>query len=82
VGWSGLIAQAPCPRGAAEIVMAGWAAYQTDSLDRAAAQFAQALRDCPQNRDAQIGLGFTLLRRDRIAAADSLFLVVLNATPI
>jgi hypothetical protein len=82
VGWSELIAQAPCPRGAADTVMAGWTAYRTDSLDRAAARFAGVLHDCPQNRDAQIGLGFTLLRLGRIAAADSLFLVVLNATPM
>jgi hypothetical protein len=61
--------------------MAGWAAYRTDSLDRAAERFGQALGVCPDNRDAQIGLGFTLLRFNRIAAADSLFLAVLNANP-
>src|SRR6266540_1480747 len=61
VGSSGLRAQAPCPRAAAETVMAGWAAYRTDSLERASERFTQVLRNCPGNRDAQIGLGFTLL---------------------
>ncbi len=36
---------------------------------------------CPGNRDAEVGLGFTLLRLDWTAEADSLFLSVLNATP-
>jgi hypothetical protein len=81
VGSSGLIAQAPCPPGAATAVLAAWAAYRTDSLDRAAERFTQVLDACPKNRDAQVGLGFTLLRLDRVAAADSLFLTVLNATP-
>jgi hypothetical protein len=76
------IAQAPCPPRAADTVMAGWAAYRGDSLDRAASRFARVLRDCPENRDAQVGLGFTLLRLDRVAAADSLFLAVINATPM
>jgi tetratricopeptide (TPR) repeat protein len=81
VGSRGLIAQAPCPAGAAATVRAGWAAYRADSLDRAAERFTRVLHACPGNRDAEVGLGFTLLRLDRAAEADSLFLSVLSATP-
>jgi hypothetical protein len=81
VGSRGLIAQAPCPPGAAATVKAGWAAYRTDSLHRAAERFTRVLHACPGNRDAEVGLGFTLLRLDRAGEADSLFRTVLSASP-
>ncbi|MGH9118223.1 MAG: tetratricopeptide repeat protein [Acidimicrobiales bacterium] len=70
-------AQTPCSPAVAGTVERGWRAYRGDSLETAARHFGQAERACPGNLDAMVGLGFTLLRQDRVGAADSLFRRVL-----
>jgi hypothetical protein len=72
------MAQTPCsPRGVSAL-KTGWEAYRADSNRMAAARFEASLRLCPDNLDAQVGLGFSLLRLGRVARADSLFRVVLG----
>jgi hypothetical protein len=76
------MAQTPCPPVAVSASDSGWVAYQADSTRVAAARFDAAQRLCPDNLDAKVGLGFSLLRLGQVARADSLFRVVLtrNAT--
>jgi len=71
-----LCAAPPCPPEASELVAAGWRAYRADSIRVAAERFARSDRLCENNLDAKIGLGYALLRQDRLAGADSLFLIV------
>ncbi len=71
-------AQTPCSPAVGGMVERGWRAYRGDSLETAARHFGQAERLCPGNLDAMVGLGFTLLRQDRVGAADSLFRRVLT----
>jgi hypothetical protein len=71
-----LCAAPPCPPEAAEAVEAGWRAYRADSIRVAAGRFAQADRLCENNLDAKIGLGYALLRLNRVSGADSLFELV------
>jgi hypothetical protein len=72
----------PCPPLAGELVAQGWAAYRSDSLAAAARLFARSDSLCPdRNLDAKVGLGFTALRQDRLARADSLFQLVARASP-
>jgi tetratricopeptide repeat protein len=71
------MAQTPCSPLGVSALEAGWEAYRADSNREAAARFEAALRLCPDNLDAQVGLGFSLLRLGRVARADSLFRVVL-----
>jgi hypothetical protein len=70
-------AQTPCPPAAGAAVESGWRAYRGDSLEAAAKRFGRADRLCAGNLDAKVGLGFTLLRQNRLGAADSLFRTVL-----
>ena len=74
---SPLAAQGPCPPPSGAAVTAGWSAYRRDSLDAAASRFTAALRLCPWNLDAQVGLGFAQLRLGRAASADTIFRKVL-----
>jgi len=74
---AGLMGQTPCSPLGVSALEAGWEAYRADSNRVAAARFEAALRLCPDNLDAQVGLGFSLLRLGRVARADSLFRVVL-----
>lgn len=71
----------PCPPEAAELVAAAWRAYRTDSIPVAAERFARADRLCEDNFDAKVGLGYTHLRSDRVAEADSLFTLVTTRAP-
>lgn len=72
----------PCPPPAGELVAQGWAAYRSDSLAAAARRFARSDSLCPDwNFDAKVGLGFTALRQNQLARADSLFQIVVRARP-
>jgi hypothetical protein len=76
-----LKAQTPCSPPGVSALETGWEAYRADSNRVAAARFDAALRLCPDNLDAQVGLGFSLLRLGQVARADSLFRVVLTRSP-
>jgi hypothetical protein len=69
-------ASGPCPPEAGRLVAAGWRAYRADSMAVAARRFARADSMCEGNLDAKVGLGYTLLRRNRAASAESLFALV------
>jgi hypothetical protein len=71
-----LRAAQPCPPEASELVAAGWRAYRAESLAVAARRFTRADRLCENHLAAKVGLGYTLLQRNRLAAADSLFALV------
>ena len=71
----------PCPPEAGELVASGWRAYRADSIAVAAERFARSDRLCEDNLDAKVGLGYALLRSDRVAAADSLFELVAGKAP-
>ena len=73
-----LMAQTPCSPLGVSALETGWEAYRADSNRVAAARFDAALQLCPDNLDAQVGLGFSLLRLGQVARADSLFRVVLT----
>jgi hypothetical protein len=75
-----LRSQTPCPPPAVAALDSGWAAYRTDSNRVAAVRFHLAQRLCPDNLDAKVGLGFSLLRLGQVGRADSLFRVVLSRT--
>jgi hypothetical protein len=70
--------QTPCPPQGISALDSGWIAYRTDSNQVAAARFERAQRVCPDNPDAKVGLGFSLLRLGQVGRADSLFRVVLS----
>ncbi|MFL5402310.1 MAG: tetratricopeptide repeat protein [Gemmatimonadales bacterium] len=72
--------QSPCSAPALAVLQSGWLAYRADSNEVAAARFETAQRLCPNNIDAQVGLGFALLRLGRVQRADSLFEAVLART--
>ena len=71
-------AQTRCPRSADSALTAGWLSYRANSIGNAAEKFALAHRLCPQNLDAQVGLGFARLRQGQLPQADSLFRDVLT----
>jgi hypothetical protein len=73
-------AQSACPPSSGAALERAWHAYRSDSLDLAVAQFRVAHRLCPGNLDADIGLGFAMLRSNRPAVADSIFQAVLART--
>ena len=73
-------AQSTCPPSAAIALERAWRAYRSDSLPLAVSQFLTAHRLCPGNLDADIGLGFTMLRSNRPLVADSIFRGVLGRT--
>jgi hypothetical protein len=77
---SPVAAQTPCPPSAATALERAWRAYRTDSLRLAVTQFQIAHRLCPGNLDADIGLGFAMLRSNRPSVADSIFREVLGHT--
>jgi hypothetical protein len=65
----------PCPPEVEELVASGWRAYRADSMAVAAERFSRADQLC-ENLDAKVGLGYALLRLDRLVEADSLFRLV------
>jgi len=73
--------QAACPPSASATLERAWRAYRADSLAVAVTQFELARRLCPDNLDASVGLGFSLLRSNKVRHADSLFRVVLARSP-
>ncbi|MEO6055502.1 MAG: hypothetical protein ABIQ49_01560, partial [Gemmatimonadales bacterium] len=72
--------QTPCRAGGAATA-GGWRAYRTDSLRVADTSFRRALRSCPENADAGVGLGFTSLRLGRVSTADSIFASLVRRNP-
>jgi hypothetical protein len=71
----------PCPPEAGALVTAGWSAYRADSIDVAAERFARADRLCANHLDAKVGLGFSRIRQERFAEAESLFTLVATVDP-
>jgi Flp pilus assembly protein TadD len=71
-------AQSPCAPAADSLLQIGWRAYRADSLSVAVERFRRARQLCPENLDAQVGLGFGYLRQARLREADSLFRNVLD----
>ena len=72
---------AGCDAPNASLVASAWRAYRADSAAVALARFAPAVRACPGNADARVGLGFAALRLGRLAEADSAFSAVTRAAP-
>ena len=70
------LTQDPCPPAVTALVASGWTAYRADSIAVAEERFRRADRLCPVRFDAKVGLGYALLRLQRTASADSLFLLV------
>ena len=71
-------AQTPCPAATDSTLEGGWRAYRTDSLPAALTRFNRAHELCPDNLDAKVGLGYTLLRSGQPRRADVLFGEVLT----
>jgi len=76
-----LAGQSRCPAATDSILESGWRAYRSDSLPTALSRFDLAHQLCPDNLDASVGLGFTLLRSGQPARADVLFGEVLERRP-
>jgi len=62
-------------------VAAGYAAYQGGDLAKARAEYQQALRDEPSNRDALLGLAAVEMRAQRYGLADAYYQRVLQIDP-
>jgi len=62
-------------------VASGYAAYQAGDMERARANYEQALRDEPGNRDALLGLAAVETRAQRFATAEALYRRLLLADP-
>ena len=62
-------------------VEAGYAAYQAGRMDAARAEYQQALREEPGNRDALLGLAAVEMQGQRYPAADALYQRLLLADP-
>ncbi len=71
-------AQTRCPPAGSVALERAWRAYRSDSLPLAKSQFQLAHRLCPGNLDADIGLGFTILRSNQTEVADSIFRAVVE----
>jgi tetratricopeptide (TPR) repeat protein len=74
----------PIARSAPQVhprVDAGYAAYLAGDLVTARAEYQQALRDEPANRDALLGMAALEVRAGRHDAAEALYLRVLQADP-
>jgi len=80
VAASTLAASRPAPR-VHPGVASGYAAYQAGDMERARADYEQALRDEPGNRDALLGLAAVETRALRFAAAEALYRRLLLADP-
>ena len=72
------------PRPAPQVhpkVQSGYAAYTAGDLDTARADYQEALRDDPANRDALLGLAAVDVRTGRFEAAEATYLKLLRADP-
>jgi hypothetical protein len=59
----------------------GWLAYRANAMEIAVEWFGRAHRLCPGDVDAQVGLGFTLLRQGQTKRADALFQSAVTRSP-
>ena len=76
--------RASVTRSAPEIhpkVASGYAAYMAGDLATARADYEQALREEPTNRDALLGLAALDVRAERYESAEALYLRLLQADP-
>jgi len=62
-------------------VESGYAAYLAGNMEAARADYEQAVRDDPANRDAQLGLAALDVRSGRLEAAEAAYLRLLQADP-
>jgi tetratricopeptide (TPR) repeat protein len=62
-------------------VASGYAAYVAGDTAKARAEYEEALREEPANRDALLGLGALDVRAGRYESAEALYLRVLQADP-
>jgi tetratricopeptide (TPR) repeat protein len=62
-------------------VASGYAAYQAGDMERARADYAQALRDEPGNRDALLGLAAVETQSQHLTSAEALYRRLLLADP-
>ena len=72
------------PRPAPQVhpkVQSGYAAYVAGDLETARADYQEALRDEPANRDALLGLAAVDVRSGRFEAAEATYLKLLRADP-
>jgi hypothetical protein len=67
--------------GYGSLVETGWREYRSANIRLADSLFAEAHARCPDRLDAQIGLGYTALRRGRLEDAASRFATVLQRSP-
>jgi tetratricopeptide (TPR) repeat protein len=75
---------AESPRAAPSVhpkVDSGYTAYLAGNFDAARADYQQALRDDPANRDAQLGVAALDVRAGRLEAAEAGYLRLLQADP-
>jgi tetratricopeptide (TPR) repeat protein len=63
------------------LIASAWRAYRADSAATALGRFTTAVRACPTNADARVGLGFSALRLGQLATADSAFSEVTRTSP-
>ncbi|MDH3321069.1 MAG: tetratricopeptide repeat protein [Betaproteobacteria bacterium] len=77
---SSLVTSRPPPR-VHPGVASGYAAYQAGDMERARANYDQALRDEPGNRDALLGLAAVETRALRFTTAEALYRRLLLAAP-
>jgi hypothetical protein len=68
--------QPTCTPAAGAATTRGWKAYRSDSIAVARVAFAQALRGCPSDNDAEVGLGFVSLREGLLEEAQRHFAAV------
>ena len=77
-------AQPAAPRPAPQVnpkVQSGYAAYTAGDLETARADYQEALRDDPANRDGLLGLAAVDVRSGRFEAAEATYLRLLRADP-
>src|SRR4051812_36009719 len=70
-----IAAQASCKAlpAARQAIERGWAAYRTNDIAAAAAEFKHALSLCPTDAGALTGAGYAAMRQNELATARSLF---------
>lgn len=76
--------QATVSRGVMQVnpyVQSGYSAYEAGDLAKARADYEQALREEPGNRDALLGLAALDVRAGRYESAEALYLRVLQVDP-
>jgi tetratricopeptide (TPR) repeat protein len=69
-------AQSLCTPASGAATIRGWQAYRRDSIPIARASFTLALRGCPTDNDAAVGLGYVALREGQLDEAERHFAAV------